>query len=257
MIDFSNLVCAFTTPGEFSPELHPAYYRALYPDLQNLSDSQLKSHYANHGLAEGRSGSPGDLRNGFVACLGRKQSILEIGPFTAPSIRGSNVKYFDVLEPQELRERAKQHGYPIIEPVRIDFVSPNGSLVDVPEGFDAVYSAHALEHAPDLLGNLKEVNRILNKGGVYCLTLPDLRFTFDHFRDPTSLGDVLLAHEERRTVHCPESVRRYYTQSTHNDAASHWRGEHGPSPRPDIAERAALAETELANANGGYVDIHT
>lgn len=256
MIEYRNLARAFVKPGEFAPVCVPSYYRALYPDLADMSDSQLKNHYRRHGWYEGRSASPCDLRSAFLSCLAPGLKILEIGPFTAPSLRGPNIKYFDVLDADGLRERARAHGYPIIEPVRIDYISPTGTLADVPAGFDAIYSSHALEHTPNFIGHLLEASRLLRAGGTYCLTLPDMRFTFDHYRTPTKAEDVITAHRENRRVHPRAAVLSYYTESTHNDPALHWRGEHGPSPRPDIEERAALAERELNNSDGGYVDIH-
>jgi SAM-dependent methyltransferase len=257
LIDYHNLARAFVEPGKFNPEFMARYYRALFPDLAHLSDSQLNSHYHNHGRDEGRSASPCDLRAAFLSSLSPSMKVLEIGPFTAPSVRGPNVNYFDVLDADGLRTRAKAHNYPIIEPVRIDYVSPTGDLEIVPTGFDAVYSAHCIEHTPDLIGHLKQVSRILRKRGVYLLTIPDRRYTFDYFRTETGAEEILAAHKEGRTLHSRQAVMDFYLLSTHNDPAAHWRGEHGPRPRPDIAERKELAERMLSTSESGYVDIHT
>lgn len=257
MIEFQNLARAFVTPGTFAPEFMAKYYRALFPDLDHLPDPQLSEHYARFGRGEGRTASPCDLRIAFLSSLSPSMNVLEIGPFTAPSVRGEKVKYFDVLDAEGLRARAQINNYPIIEPVRIDYVSPTGSLESVPRGFDAVYSAHCIEHTPDLIGHLRQVSRILGPQGVYLLTVPDMRYTFDYYRSATQAEDILGAHQQGRALHAREAVIDFYVESTHNDAAAHWRGEHGLHPRPDAAERAVLAERELATSAGGYVDIHT
>ncbi len=257
MIDYQNLARAFVEPGKFNPEFLARYYRALFSDLDHLSDSQLDAHYQNYGRAEGRTASPCDLRAAFLASLSPSMKVLEIGPFTAPSVRGPNVKYFDVLDADGLRARAKAHNYPIIEPVRVDYVSPNGNLEVVPQGFDAVYSAHCIEHTPDVIGHLQQVSWILSKRGVYLLTVPDRRYTFDYFRTETGADEILAAHQEGRTLHSRQAVMDFHVLSTHNDPVAHWRGEHGPRPRTDIVEREELAERMLATGEGGYVDIHT
>lgn len=257
MIDFQNLARAFVEPGNFSPEFVPEYYRALFPDLDHLNAVQLEDHYNQYGLEEGRTASPCDLRVAFLASLAPSLNVLEIGPFTAPSLRGPTVQYFDVLDADGLRTRAKANNYPIIEPVRIDHVSPNGSLESVPAGFEAVYSAHCIEHTPDLIRHFKEVSRLLGERGTYLLTIPDMRFTLDHYRTASCADDLVAAHEEGRTLHSEQAVIDFYLLSTHNDAEGHWRGDHGAQPRSDLDERLACAERELANSKGGYVDIHT
>lgn len=257
LIDFQNLARAFVEPGKFSLEVLPAYYRALFPDLEHLRDAQLIEHFRRYGRAEGRSASPCDLRSAFVACLSPAMKVLEIGPFTAPTLRGPNVSYFDVLDADGLRARAVANNYPIVEPVRVDYVSANGNLSIVPSGFEAVFSAHCIEHTPDLIGHLEQVSRILLKGGVYLMTVPDMRYTFDHYRSETRAIEIVTAHREGRQLHARQAVIDFYTLSTHNDPAAHWRGEHGPYPRHDIIEREKLAEHQLACSESGYVDIHT
>ena len=256
MIEFQNLARAFVEPGKFSPEFVADYYRALFPDLDHLTLLDLESHYEHYGRDEGRSASPCDLRATFLACLEPTIKVLEIGPFTAPSLRGPNVKYFDVRDADGLRARAKAHNFPIIEPVRIDFVSANGNLEVVPPGFDAVYSAHCIEHTPDLIGHFNQVSNLLGSSGTYLLTIPDMRYTLDHFRVPTLADDLVAAHKEGRQLHSRQAVMDYWLLSTHNDPAAHWRGDHGVLPAPDAEERKACAERELAESNGGYVDIH-
>lgn len=257
MINFENLARAFVETGELTDECAPEYYRCLYPDLSHMADNALRAHYDLHGRGEGRTGSPADLRFAFASGIDPAAKVLEIGPFTAPTLRGDNIKYFDVLDPDGLRERAKAHNYPIIEPVRIEFVSPTGDLSVVPPGFDVVYSAHCIEHTPDMIDHLQQVHRILNPGGLYMLTIPDMRYTFDYYRTPTKAEDVLRAHEEQRKVHPRDAVIAHYTLSTHNNPAAHWAGDHGPVPRADFDDRLQEAERELEKADGGYVDVHT
>lgn len=69
-------------------------------------------------------------RNNLAWLVGRK-SVLEIGPFTNPTLRGRNVKYFDVMDKQGLIKRADAIGYAYASPVDIDYVSSTGDLASL------------------------------------------------------------------------------------------------------------------------------
>lgn len=257
MIDFKNLANAYVPEDGIAPEFDADYYRALFPDLRLLPRTALKAHFDRHGRGEGRSASPCDFRQPFVSMIREGSTVLEIGPFTLPTLRGANVRYFDVLDADGLRARAQRLNYPIQEPVRVDYVSKTGDLAIVSDQFDVVYSAHCIEHTPDLLAHLAHLERILHRGGRYMITIPDKRFTFDHFRPLTEIHEVLDAHKEHRRVHTEQSVIAQYVETTHNDPAAHWRGEHGDHPRVDAADRLAIAKKNLSESKGEYIDVHS
>ena len=85
-------------------------------------------------------------RRGLVDAIPENARVLEVGPFGNPTMRGSNVSYFDVLTTEELCIRAVEHQHDPKAVPNIDFVSPNGDLSVVDGSFDIVFSAHCLEH---------------------------------------------------------------------------------------------------------------
>ena len=98
------------------------FYLRSYGDLSDRSDSLLWEHYEAFGRAEGRCASPVSRRQEFLRLVPSSRPVLEIGPFYSPCVRGSNVSYFDVLDQQALRERAKKIGYPVDAVPHIDYL---------------------------------------------------------------------------------------------------------------------------------------
>jgi SAM-dependent methyltransferase len=237
------------------PEVDAGFYRRRWPDLQSLSDAQLAEHYAVFGRNEGRVANPAGERPGFLGLIPPKARILEIGPAHKPCFTGGNVKYFDVQDSDGLRARAlTHHENPKGTPSRIDFVSPTGDLGIVRETFDAVFSSHAIEHQPDLIGHLIEVDRLLAPGGAYFVICPDKRYCFDHHIPASTIGEVFEAHAARRQTHRMADFIDAMSMSSHNDPARHWAKD---SPPVGVNARlVAQALDQIEKANGGYIDCH-
>lgn len=193
-------------------------------------------------------------REQFVALIPSDESVLEIGPFTKPAIRGENVRYFDVLDRNGLVARAIEKGYSYDNPVDIHYVSPAGDLSCIPDVFCNCFSSHTVEHQPDLIRHLEQVSALLRSGGRYFLIIPDKRYCFDHFIPETTIADVIDARGRER--HTLANVIRHRALVTHNEPIRHWRGDHG-APRgiadPRFIQRAVQ---EYENAAGAYVDVH-
>jgi SAM-dependent methyltransferase len=232
----------------------PAYYRTHNPDLVLPDDKAASLHFTTVGRADGRAGSPFAFRERLAAELSDGRSVLEIGPFCRPLLRGANVEYLDVLDAQELRRRAIELGIdPAGCPERIHHV---GSLDAVRGCYDAVVSSHSVEHQPDLVSHLEQVSRVLAPNGQYVLIIPDKRYCLDHFLPESGIAQILQAHSERRTVHSLASVVEHSALVTHNDPVRHWRGDHGePLPR-DRARRIRQALAHHAANADGYIDVH-
>lgn len=237
------------------PEVDPAFYRGRWPDLSALSDDGLVEHYAVFGRNEGRVASPAGERPGFLALVPPKARVLEIGPAHKPCFSGPRVKYFDVQDADGLRARAINHSEnPKGTPSRIDYVSPVGDLGIVQETFDAVFSSHAIEHQPDLIGHLVEVDRLLAPGGAYFVICPDKRYCFDRHIPQSTIGEVLEAHLSRRQTHRLADFIDAMSMSSHNDPARHWAND-----SPEVGVNAALvaqALDQIEKAKGGYIDCH-
>ncbi len=238
-------------PAEFDPEI----YRR-YPDLAAMNDDELLQHYEEHGRTEGRIASAVCCRADFIALAEMGNAILEIGPFCSPAIRKKGVKYFDILDQKLLKERAKEHKLNPTYIPYIDYVSSNGDLSIVDEKFDIVFSSHAIEHQPDLIKHLRDVNSILRPEGSYFLIIPDKRFCFDHFIAETTLEDVISAHHETARRHRLHSVIEHLAFTTHNDPRRHWSGDHGDRLQSGTRDKIDSAVRYWRENPDSYIDVH-
>jgi SAM-dependent methyltransferase len=186
-------------------------------------------------------------------------SVLEIGPFDQPIMRGKHVKYFDIMDQEALINRARECGRNQDGCPRIDYVSDRGDLsVITEEKFDSVLSSHCIEHQPNLIRHLNQVFEILRPGGKYFVIVPDKRFIFDHYLPLTRVSDVIAAHTEAREVHTAASVITHYAETTHNSPIRHWLGFHRP-PRtgPPYLDRLREALKMTSAGKTDYIDVHS
>jgi SAM-dependent methyltransferase len=235
------------------PTIDPATYRASDQALAELDDEAAIAHYQEHGRDNGVIASPLALRENLLAFIGDDQTVLEIGPFYTPLKRGPNVHYLDVLDAAELRARAQRIG---ADPAGVpEVIHHVGGLEAVDRHYDAVLSSHAIEHQPDLVRHLQQVERILNPGGGYFLIIPDKRYCFDHFLAESTVADVLQAHREQRTRHTLKSVIEHRALTAHNQSLRHWQGDHG-NPERNRTTRVRAAIEEYDAAAGAYIDVH-
>ena len=182
-----------------------------------------------------------------------KLEILEIGPLNNPLFRGNNVKYFDVLPVDELIEKTLSWGLdPAGVPEKIDYVSECADLGIIKDKFQVVFSSNCIEHQPDLVKHLMDVENILEAGGKYYLVIPDKRYCFDYYNRQSDWCDVVAAHFEKRRVHSLRSLFAIENR-THNNAKEHWAGNHGeaPSVNPDNIGNLIREYNE-----GKYIDTH-
>jgi hypothetical protein len=196
-------IAVSATPDlRFPPEFDPGHYRSIHADLRVFTDDELRDHYNTRGKAEGRLPNVLGTREMFRDLALGLGSILEIGPFNRPLFRGPYVKYFDVLDRRGLTELAPKIGVEETDLIpEIDYVSPTGDLSIVPQSFDVIASSHAIEHQPNLVRHLNDVDRLLNPAGCYFIWIPDKRYCLDAFHAESTIADVLEAAIENRTYH--------------------------------------------------------
>ncbi len=202
-------------------------YRANNPDIAMLSDVELWEHYQTHGKQEGRLSHQIPDRQAFVKIIPLEMQTLEIGPYARPLVTGSRVKYVDVFSTEELRQRADGEVMKAEHVPEITWVSQPSDLSCVDQHFGAVLSSHVIEHQPNLVHHLNQVDHILRKGGRYFVLAPDHRYCFDHFMTPSLITEVLSAYLEKRTTHSVKSLLESRLMMTHNHPAEHWNGNHG------------------------------
>ena len=216
--------------------------------------NRLKRKWINQQVAQPLA--PVSDRQSFVELIAPSARVLEIGPFAAPMLRGSNISYVDVMSTNDLRARAIQLGLDPEKVPEINWVSSGSDLSVVRDQFNAVVSSHAIEHQPDIIGHLQQIGNLLLSGGRYFLLIPDHRYCFDHFFAPSSAQQMIDAHLEKRTVHPDSAVIAHLAHTTHNDAVRHWLGDHG-DPEENRAERTKMAIDALEASHGAYIDVHT
>lgn len=215
------------------PEPDLNYYKKAYPELNSLPDDVLGEHCRRFAVEQGRSTCPYDrseyLQFFLQGAIDKKHlKVLEISPGRRPFFGGENVKYFGVEDSESLKETAiKMKLNTDTVPEKIHFVSPLGDLGVVNETFDIVFSSHVIEHCPDLIEHIHGVSKILNKGGLYILIIPDKRYCFDYYHPESTIEEVIDAFaNEKKIPRLADVIGTVFTR-THNNAVLHWLGYHG------------------------------
>jgi SAM-dependent methyltransferase len=232
----------------------PSEYQNKNTDLKNLNNIELYAHYLNYGIKEGRLCHKISSRELFCKKINLKNNCLEIGPFANPLIAGENVFYCDVLSQDALRKRASLFDINIKKIPFIDFVLKDGNLDLIEMQFDSIISSHVIEHQPNLVKHLEQIqNRLKLNGKYYCL-IPDKRYCFDRVIAESTIADILLAYEDGRRSHSIKSVIEHRALTVHNDAKLHWEMK---DINHNIAEKKVLdAINEYKLSNGEYIDVH-
>jgi Methyltransferase domain len=149
-----------------------------------------------------------DRRELLLSLIKQDGLGLEIGPGfnpLLPKAEGYRVETLDHASREQLVAKyAQTAGVDTsrIEPV--DHVSTGASVFDAVgklAHFDYIVASHVIEHTTDMLGFLKDCQRLLKPDGVLALAVPDKRYSFDVLRPLSSTGDVLQAHLDKRTRH--------------------------------------------------------
>jgi SAM-dependent methyltransferase len=136
---------------------------------------------------------------------------IEIGALSSPFPvkAGVVVRNVDRMDVDSLRKQ-----YPELadkDLAKVDIVDDGETLGLVGnESQQFVVASHFVEHAKNPIGFYLACSRVLRKGGVLLLVVPDKRHTFDVDRPLTSIehviGDHTLGHEAQKRTHCEEIV---------------------------------------------------
>jgi len=245
-----SLVSNAIFPEEWSGD----NYLLMNPDLAAID---LAKHYNEFGFKENRQGVFILTRVTLKDYLPKNFKYLEIGPLGRPflNLKEFNVKYFDVLEKEALQEIAKNApGQDPADVPHIDYVDTKGDLRVIDDQFDIVFSSHSIEHQPNILAHLEQVSSLLKSNGLYICIVPDYRYCFDHFQNPSTIFDCIEAYAQNRKVHTCKNLLLHKYMSTHNDPVEHWAGNHGSHHLHEIDFEETLKA--IKKSTNDYEDCH-
>jgi hypothetical protein len=242
----------------FPLEFDYNFYIKNNNDLKSFTVEQANWHYNTYGIKEGRYCSLGQKRQFYDKININFNSCLEIGPFDTPILVGNNVKYFDVLNKEQLIQRANNINRTgnINNIPYIHYVDKNGNLLSINDKFDLILSCHSIEHQIDFIGHLNDVAKLLNNNGYYVIIIPDKRLCFDHFINESTIADILDAHYNKRTRHRLKSVIEHRALICHNNPTEHWKNNHGTQNDTNTNIKEAIKEYLDAEKNNTYIDVH-
>lgn len=138
---------------------------------------------------------------------------LEIGPSFGPLVKkssGSNVEVADYADAETLRNHYRGNKSVNIANIEeVDYIVGRGSILETigkHKYYDYIVASHVIEHTPDMLGFLKDCERLLKEDGTLLLAVPDKRHCFDVFQPLTSTGSILQAHLDGRSRPTPGAI---------------------------------------------------
>jgi predicted SAM-dependent methyltransferase len=145
---------------------------------------------------------------------------LEIGAFNKPIIKKEmgHIRYVDHDTTEGLKAKAELWGLDaatINGIVDVDFVWGDKTLQELTADdgpYDYVIASHVIEHVPDFIGWLNEIRSVLKPGGILTLAIPDKRFTFDFYREVTTISDVVEAFLQHSRKPTTRQIFDYYSK---------------------------------------------
>lgn len=154
---------------------------------------------------------------------------VEIGPWCnplTPRVSGYKCLIVDVFNAEELRRRAKADitlSDEMVERIEdVDLVGSSGQIAELVQqagllgSLDYVVSSHNLEHIPNPIRFIQGCEKVLKRGGVLSMAIPDRRGCFDYYRPNSTLAEMLDAYfsERQRPTetqifeHCSHHARK-------------------------------------------------
>ncbi len=234
-------------------------YLALYPDLRAAGVNPV-SHYLEYGRSEGRNylwNHTPRFRHELLAKIWLYDSVLEIGPFDRPASPNymnalAKVEYADWMGTDDLMARAAT--LPDRNPTgvpHISYVVTDSLSASIQRKYACVISSHMIEHVPDLVTHLQDIQSLLEPGGAYLFIAPDKRDCFDHCLPESALPEVITAYLEKRTRPSLRSVieHRAFTVPKYKLGADPVR-----HPSRDLWPIIRSAQREFQEST--YVDVH-
>jgi hypothetical protein len=192
-----------------------------------MNHAELINHYNVYGMNEGLVSSNIANRKDFIDLISQNEMILEIGPLAFPSmnIHNPNVHTVDYFSKEELRENYKNDPNVNIDNIcDVTYVLKGSTPYNqvIPQIFDICFSSHNVEHVPCLITFLNNISSILKNNACFFLCIPDYRYCFDHFRNPSTIFDVLNSFYNKQDKPSAVSLLESRYLTCHNDSTKHW-----------------------------------
>ena len=191
---------------------------------------------------------------------------LEIGPLTAPLVTKEELKdqgeifYLDHLSTDELKEKyADDTSVDVEKIIPVDFVCRDGNIVEATSSntFDYIIASHVIEHAPNLLQFLTDIESILKPGGLCILIIPDKRFTFDLNRPVTTFGCVLEKFIGKQKIPNISAVYDHFATAVHANGHNIWYGAKSlEETKLLVSETFAWDAVRQVKDEKKYFDVH-
>ena len=235
------------------PEKFAAAVRRRLPERHPAPEAVAPAVSVPHPPA-----SPAERRRIMTLSVDLEGSGLEIGPSVRPLLAkrdGYNIRTADHLDQAGLI--AKYDGIRDTTGIEVvDYVLTGSRLTTtVPDTFDYIVASHVVEHTVCLVSFLQDARTLLRPGGVLSLAVPDRRFSFDRFRERSSLARVIEVYRAAPSVHSEGAVLDYYLNVVRKgDAISWFAGAKGRYANAHSHEEA-LAHAAGA-VRGEYMDVH-
>lgn len=219
-----------------------------------------EAHWVMHGQCEGRLLGPPRSRTDIVReSLNTDGRGIELGPLDQPIMakrEGFNVSIVDFMSTEDLRrhygkDENRGVNIPLIETV--DYVSGGESLVELigeKEVFDWVVASHVIEHMPDVVTFLQDIEQLLVPGGRLGLIIPDKRCCFDFHGELSTTGNVLDAFTQKRTMPSPGQVFDYFARTASLEGAIAWIGK--PTVVPQLMYSLDFASSSFRRSLEGH-----
>jgi SAM-dependent methyltransferase len=122
---------------------------------------------------------------------------IEIGALHSPLRvpKSAKVKYVDRMSNNDLTKQYPELNSTDLVP--IDIIDDGEKLLKIPTSTqNFVIANHFLEHCQNPIGAIRNTLRVLKKGGVVYLSIPDKRYSFDADRPATPIGHLLKDFQE-------------------------------------------------------------
>lgn len=188
---------------------------------------------------------------------------LEIAPLNRPLLpkEHPNSRYLDLYSAEELKEHFRKDSNIIKDDiVDVHYIHKGQAYKELVGGevFGLIIASHVIEHVPNLIGWLNDIESILDDDGIFQMGIPDKRYCFDFRRRLTDISDVMGAYLEDRKKPAPGIVYEHFLYVPHeicNDPVKLHNGE--VSQEFNIIKRYHAVALKFAKESlEKYVDTH-